>query len=267
MIFLKKYFLFSLLFLITGVMLLAQPVEKPANPEEPTEPVPPWMKPRELSSFQTLLQHSPFSLATAEDSSPLSERYLLTGVITLGGEEEAFIMDRNDQSRDILTKKPNSKGMALVNIIHDDDPNKLKATIRVNGETGVINNNDSTDNNGKGSKPGAPNAPYNRNGNHLPVTPRYPDTYPGSSHSSLPQQPGIPPSNSNNYRVIRRPPISVPPSNQNYQQGMPNSYPPPAGNMYPNTQSYPPNNYQQSPPGNDPHRMPINNYHYATPPY
>ncbi|MBM3857404.1 MAG: hypothetical protein FJ390_05505 [Verrucomicrobia bacterium] len=255
--FLKKYFLFSLLLLSTALA------------DEPVDPTAPWMKPRELSSFQTLLKHSPFSLATAEDASPLSERYMLTGIITLGGEDQIFIMDRNDQSREILTKKPNSKGMALVNIIRDADPNKLKATIRVNGETGVINNTDLADNNGKGSRPGMPNSPYSKNGSHLPATPRYP----GQGYPPSPQNQGFPPSNYNNRRVIRRPPISGPSGgSQNYQPGIPNSYQPPPSSIYsgypgyPGTPSHPPSNYQPGtmppsgrPPNSYQQRIPVNN--------
>lgn len=234
--FLKKYFLFSLLLLLI-----------PTAGALPAEPVPPWMRPRELSSFQTLMQHSPFSLATAEDSSPISERYMLTGIITLDGEEQIFVMDRNDQSRELLTKKPNAKGMALVNIIHDDDPNKLKATIRVNGDTGVINNID-LENSGKGSKPGVPASPYAKSGSHLPATSRYP----GAGRMPPSQNQGLPPSNYNNRRVIRRPPISTPSGSQNYQQGMPSNYPPSSSGAYPGTSGYPPSNYQPSAPSGRP---------------
>ena len=239
------------------------------------ERTPPWMKPRELSSFEMLLQHSPFSLATAEDSSPISERYMLTGMITLDGEEQVFVMDRNDQSRELLTKKPNTQGMALINIIHDDDPNKLKATIRVNGETGVINNIDLAENNGKGSRPGSPTSPYNKSGSHLPATSRYPGTYPGTTRIPPSQNSGLSPSNYNNRRVIRRPPISTSPGSQNnYQQGMPvNNYQQPASGAYPGTPGYTPSNYQPNspsgrPPSNYQPRVPVNNsYDSAIPTY
>lgn len=273
--FLKKYFYLplccTLLFVTRGMA---------ASPEEPTSP---WLKPRDLSNFQTLLQHSPFSLATAEDTSPISDRYMLTGIITLDGEEEIFVMDRNDQSRQLLTKKPNTQGMSLVNIIHDDDPNKLRATIRVNGETGVINNID-LENNGKGSKPGLPTSPYNRSGSHLPATSRYPGGYPGTSpgaypgtRGTSPQNPGGAPSNyynnnNSNRRVIRRPPISTTPGGQNnYQPGMPNNYMPPTSGGYPGY--YPPNNYQPSTssgrqPSNYQPRGPVNNgYESSVPSY
>lgn len=248
-----------------------------AAPTEDVAPTPPWLKPRELSNFQTLLQHSPFSLATAEDASPLSERYMLTGIITLDGEEQIFVMDRNDQSRELLTKKPNAQGMSLVNIIHDDDPNKLKATIRVNGETGVINNIDLAENNGKGSKPGSPNSHYPpKGGSRLPATPRYPGTYPGAGHT--PPSQNLPPSNYGNRKIIRRPPISAPSGNQNYQPDISNNYQPPSSGGYPPGGSgyppsnYQPSNYQQSPasgraPSNYHQRVPAGSYDSSIPGY
>lgn len=266
--FIKSYFYLLLLFAFLSNAI--------ASTTE--EPLPPWMKPRELSSFQNLLQHSPFSLATAEDASPLSERYMLTGIITLDGEEQIFVMDRNDQSRDIVTKKPNTKGMALVNIIHDDDPNKLRATIRINGETGVINNIDLAENNGKAPHSGMPNGPYSRNGSHLPVTPRYPSGYPGAypAGNSYPGAGRIPPSsqnsgnpatNYNNRRVIRRPPISALPGSENYQPGVPSGYPP---SYSPPPSNYqPPNNNAPSarPAANYPQRNPVNSYDSSIPVY
>jgi hypothetical protein len=208
----KHYFSLLLLLLLTTAGALGD------------EPTPPWMKPRALSNFETLLQHSPFSLATAEDSSPLSERYMLTGIVNLDGEEEIFVMDRQDQSRELLTKKPNAKGMTLVKTMHDDDPNKLKATIRINGETGVINNIDLAESHNKPPYPGAPTSPHSRNNSNYPVTQRYPvgGQMPPSPH------PPLPPPNYGNRTIIRRPPIAVPSANQNsYQPVVPTNYPPP----------------------------------------
>ena len=46
----------------------------------------PWEKPRDLSSFQQLIKHSPFSLPTSEESSPLADRYAMTGIVNINGE-------------------------------------------------------------------------------------------------------------------------------------------------------------------------------------
>ncbi len=190
-----------------------------------TSSLSPWMKPRELSTFQSLLQHSPFSLATAEDSSPLAERYMITGVITIDGETQIFVMDRNDQSRELVTKKPNSKSMTLINLLHDDDPSKLKATIRVNGpRTGKAP--------GPSSMSRVPN--YPGSSSRAPAS-RYPGGAPASSQNT----PMIPSINSNR-RVITRPPISP-------QPGMPSGYQP---RMPSNYRPRVPSGYEQDMPSN-----------------
>lgn len=176
----------------------------------------PWMKPRELSQFQTILKHSPFSLATAEETSPLAERYMITGVINIDGETEVFVFDRNDQSHDLVTKKPNAKSISLVDVLHQEDPSLLKATIRVNGETGVISNIDTSTNAASAKHPGMPvpgsiQRPGNqlRNGN-IPYSPSMP-SYPGSQQYGQPnQQNGA----ATNRLIIRRPPISPQQPNQ-----------------------------------------------------
>lgn len=96
-----------------------------------------WKQPRELEFFAKLIAHSPFSLPTLEESSPLAERYAVTGIITLGGEEQVFVFDRTDKSRELLTGIPNAKSMSLVSLIREGK-NPVKATIRVGGETGTI---------------------------------------------------------------------------------------------------------------------------------
>ncbi len=245
-LFLEICYYTLLFFMSTGVLSSLQAKENQPKKENPSASPAPWTKPRELSSFQSLLSHSPFSLATAEESSPLGERYAITGIITLDGEEEIFVLDKNDQSRELLTKKPNKKSMSLLNIIHEKDPTKLKATILVSGETGVItspepNTNNSTmgaqqhfgesgfPNNGNNSQKnmfhpsGTPYYPGGAapNQQHSPGVPYY---YPTSTSSNLPHPPlnsssipsTVPPnSNPSNHHIITRPPIpthSIPPS-------------------------------------------------------
>ena len=99
---------------------------------------PVWEKPRALTEFQSLLDHSPFSLPTAEESSPLSDRYALTGIVTIDGVEQVFVFDRTDQSRELLTHTPNTKNMSLVALVREGDKPPEKATIRVGADTGTI---------------------------------------------------------------------------------------------------------------------------------
>lgn len=152
-----------------------------------------WEQPRELAGFQLLLDRSPFSLPTAEESSPLSERFSMTGVVTIDGQEEVFVFDNSDQSRDLLGKSPNPKNMALVNLIREDGI-PVKATIRVGAETGTIGFKESVQ--PKGPVPTAFNPAQPPQG---PVT--IPPLPP------LPKQPaGTPP----NRRIIRRPVVTAP---------------------------------------------------------
>ncbi|MFZ4115546.1 MAG: hypothetical protein ACOYK6_02340 [Chthoniobacterales bacterium] len=207
----RFYMVIFLVFL--GMLTSLYSRENTSKTESDAIPPSPWMKPRQLSSFQSLLQHSPFSLATAEESSPLAERYAVTGIITLDGEEEIFVLDKNDQSRELLTKKPNKKSMSLVNIMKETDPNKLKATILVNGETGVItspelNTNAPTMGPQRFNGPGVLNS-----GNNLQKNTFHPSGapyYPGQTLPNAPHAPGTMPNtnNPNNHRVITRPPIS-----------------------------------------------------------
>ncbi|OHE74800.1 MAG: hypothetical protein A3F67_06025 [Verrucomicrobia bacterium RIFCSPHIGHO2_12_FULL_41_10] len=206
----------------------------------------PWALKRDISNFQALLAHSPFSLATAEESSPLSERYAVTGIVNIDGEEQVFVFDRMDQSRELVTKKPNSKSMALLNIPEEKDPNQIKVTIRVGEETGVISSMEPTPPQGLGPQRGIPQRPgYPSSPTMMPPGTRnnlrpgamsrypnpsqqyptgYPSTYPGGNTS-------LPPSalsNPNSRRIIRRPVISP-------QGGAPTR---PSSSSYP-TSSYP----------------------------
>ena len=98
----------------------------------------PWAKPRDISAFQALLDRSPFSLPTAEESSPLAERYSLTGAAALDGEALVFVLDKTTQERHILSKQTNKQNMGLVEYLPDPDPRRMRATIRVNGEIATI---------------------------------------------------------------------------------------------------------------------------------
>lgn len=98
----------------------------------------PWAQPREFGVFQFLLDRSPFSLPTVEESSPLADRFSLSGAATLDGEAIVFVVDRTDQTRHMLTKEPNQENMSLVEYLPDPDPRKMKATIRVDGQTATI---------------------------------------------------------------------------------------------------------------------------------
>jgi len=157
--------------------------------------------------FQNLLKHSPFSLPTAEESSPLAERYAITGIVTIDGEERIFVFDRSDQSRELLTHKPNKKNMALVALVREGSARPLKASIRVGGQTGTIGFLEAS---AQPAQPPGPPVPGSAAAINQPTGPRLPPlpALPQQRVGPVPAQtgPGVPPGR----RIIRRPVISPP---------------------------------------------------------
>lgn len=160
-----------------------------------------WEKPRELEAFRKLIARSPFSLPTAEESSPLAERYAMTGIITIGGEEQVFVFDRTDQSRELLTGRPNAKNMSLVTLVREGK-NPIKATIRVGGETGTIGFLEGSNPSAQAAPP-APGSPASAN---APA--------PGVKLPPLPPLPKSPSNTPPGRRIIRRPVVTAPQNTQ-----------------------------------------------------
>ena len=98
----------------------------------------PWAQPRDFARFQFLLDRSPFSLPTAEESSPVAERYTLTGAVSINGDPLVFVLDKTTQERHMLSKTPNKFDMALVDYMPDPDPRRMHATIKVSGQLATI---------------------------------------------------------------------------------------------------------------------------------
>ncbi|MFZ4774561.1 MAG: hypothetical protein ACOYM3_04315 [Terrimicrobiaceae bacterium] len=125
----------------------------------------PWTQPRDFARFQFLLDRSPFSVPTAEESSPLAERYTLTGAVAVNGESLIFVLDKTTQERHMLSKAPNKLNMGLVEYLPDPDPRRMRATIRVNGQVATISYAEPVA--ASGQPPGAPQnsgmAPQNPN--------------------------------------------------------------------------------------------------------
>jgi len=97
----------------------------------------PWEKPRDIRAFESLLARSPFSLPTAEESSPLADRFSLTGAADINGETMVFVIDRTTQARQMISKK-SDQNMSLVEYLPDPDSRKMKAVIRVDGQIATI---------------------------------------------------------------------------------------------------------------------------------
>jgi hypothetical protein len=165
----------------------------------------PWEMPRNLSSFESLLKRSPFTLPTSEESSPLSERFAMTGIASIAGEEQVFVFDRTDQSRFLLTDKPNEKNMSLVSIVRQDN-SPLKASIRVGNETGTIGFLEASQQPAQPQGPPAPGSPAAANATGGQQTVKLPSLPP---LPQLPAGPGAP-----GRRIIRRPVVAPPQQTQ-----------------------------------------------------
>lgn len=178
-------------FLLNSLMCLSHGASASPYPTEG------WKQPRELEMFAKLISHSPFSLPTLEESSPLAERYAMTGIITIDTEEQVFVFDRTDKSRELLTGKPNAKNMSLVTLIREGK-NPIKATIRVGSETGTIGFLE-------GAAPEAnPSAPIPGS----PASAHAPS--PGINLPPLPPLPKTPSTTPQGRRIIRRPVVTPP---------------------------------------------------------
>lgn len=123
----------------------------------------------------------------------------MTGIITIGGEEQVFVFDRTDKSRELLTGSPNAKNMSLVSLIREGK-NPVKATIRVGGETGTI-----------GFLEGTAPAPQAQSSAPVPGSPASANVPPsGISLPPLPPLPKTPSTTPQGKRIIRRPAITPP---------------------------------------------------------
>jgi len=93
---------------------------------------------RSLEQFDVLLKRSPFSLPTAEEKSPLSDRYGLTGAAEWDGIQRIFVVDKTSQQRLVLKQGATEKNITLLEFLPASDPREMKARVRVGGEIATL---------------------------------------------------------------------------------------------------------------------------------
>jgi hypothetical protein len=98
----------------------------------------PWMEQRSMEKFQFLLNRSPFSLPTAEESAPAADRFFLTGAATINNDAVVFVLDKNTQVRHMLGAKPDAANNQLLDYKPDADPKNMSARIRIEGQETTI---------------------------------------------------------------------------------------------------------------------------------
>jgi len=124
---------------------------------ETDAPAAPWLAPRSMDNFRTLLDRSPFSLPTAEETAPGEERYFLTGAATINGEPVVFVFDKNTQVRHMLGRTPNGANNKLLEYTPAMSPRDMRARIRMDGaDISVAYSDFGAESGGAPQAPGAP---------------------------------------------------------------------------------------------------------------
>jgi len=180
---------------------------------ETDAPAAPWLAPRSMDNFRALLDRSPFSLPTAEETAPGEERYFLTGAATINDQPVVFVFDKNTQVRHMLGLAPNSSNNKLLEYTPAMSPRDMRARIRMDGaDISVAYSDFGAESGGAPQAPGAP----------PPMQP------PPPQQAAIPGQPPMPPQNIQPAtgaqdqpprRVIRRRVISGQPPAAPPQQG------------------------------------------------
>lgn len=161
----------------------------------------PWLKPRSLENFKSLLDRSPFSLPTAEETIAAEERYFLTGAATINEKPVVFVFDKNTQERLMLEKQEgpaNQGGNRLMELSQSTDPKNLTAKIFIDGKITEIRFSETAFAQSPGQPPqgfaGAPPpmSPGQQPGQPVPQNPAFPH-----NPAAIPPQPGPPSPNQN----------------------------------------------------------------------
>lgn len=170
----------------------------------------PWLRPRSMENFKSLLERSPFSLPTAEENTAIAERFVLTGAATINETPVVFVLDKNTQNRLMLEKLSSSDNAGkdqLLELFQDADPKNLRASVQIEGQRTEIRFSETSFEPPSGQPmPPQANAPNQPMPPMPPAPPHQQIAAPGQ------QQPAVQPGNNANAqpprRVIRRRVIS-----------------------------------------------------------
>jgi hypothetical protein len=170
----------------------------------------PWLRPRVIENFKSLMNRSPFSLPTAEETAPVADRFFLTGMATIDKKPVVFVFDKNTQNRLMLSKlegpENQSKDM-LLEVFQSPEPKNLRASVQIEGQRTEIHFSETA----FSGPPGEP-MPYQPGAPGQPMQPPPPQQPPPPHQQDNAHQPTAQPgTNSNSQpprRVIRRRVIS-----------------------------------------------------------
>lgn len=97
-------------------------------------------KPFAAERYRHLWEKSPFVTESAAlpSSGSLSQRFVLTGVASLGDKPVIFVLDRASLTRMLVSTEKNALGLELVSVASHHDPRQASATIRLGADQAVI---------------------------------------------------------------------------------------------------------------------------------
>lgn len=191
-----------LFFLLVARLCLA--AERPDFNSEP------WLRPRSIVNFKSLLERSPFSLPTAEENTAIAERFVLTGTATINETPVVFVLDKNTQNRLMLEKLSPSENPGkdqLLELFQDPDPKKLRASVQIEGQRTDIRFSETSF-----APPSGQPMPAQASAPNQPMPPAPPPQPQNQALAPGQQPPAVQPGNNSNSqpprRVIRRRVIS-----------------------------------------------------------
>ncbi|MFM8982992.1 MAG: hypothetical protein ACKOLA_08815 [Spartobacteria bacterium] len=192
---------------ILFLLLVSQLCPAAEGPDFDSEP---WLRPRSMENFKSLLERSPFSLPTAEETTAIAERFELTGAATINETPVVFVLDKNTQNR-LMLEKLNSSDNAgkdqLLELFQDADPKKLRASVQIEGQRTEIRFSETSF-----APPSGQPMPPQASAPNQPMPPAPPPQPQHQAAAPGQQPPAVQPGNNSNSqpprRVIRRRVIS-----------------------------------------------------------
>jgi hypothetical protein len=205
---------------VRATFLLLLTLAAPLRADSPDLDAAPWLKPRSLENFKSLLDRSPFSLPTAEETIAAEERFFLTGAATINEKPVVFVFDKNTQNRLMLEKLEGAESQSrdrLLEFSPSMDPKNLSAKVQIEGKVTEIRFSETSFEAQPGTAPPGftgPPQPTGQPGQNpqMPNTPPISPPVPPANPAAI--QPGTTDNSQPPRRVIRRRVISNQPPAQ-----------------------------------------------------
>lgn len=93
-----------------------------------------------VERYEPIWKKSPFTLssATPEASGTFTDNIALVGIFKNRGEIYAAILDKTTQKRELISSKPNEKGIRVCQVDSSDERSKVSVILEKNGEKATL---------------------------------------------------------------------------------------------------------------------------------